>query len=204
MVLSPQNFFETSILAEGSLSEKTLRAWLSAPAVKAMVSAWGLMPPRIWMLTGLYELKNASMCEIHSNEPNASIHASAEAITALTGVPVGGAVEIGNSSSLKVQLQWPKPLVWAAQYQEVDARYIKEPTEEQTSPQPLTFSLYPDRFSKGMLRNADGPALRVEVTLGAPLDDDFEDAASPERHTDELNSWMALFMKHYVEPDEED
>lgn len=165
---SSPKFFVDHILSEHGQCLKVLRTWLSAPTSKALMSKYGLLYPKIWLLTGIYRLENVHVCEVSSKEPVASVNISAEAVAALTGIPVGGSVNLGHSARLKVSVKWPNTLVWAAQYQRVRARYHdgNDSSPEQVLPNRLTMSLYPDIFSKGQLRNTGTAGPTAEIGLG--------------------------------------
>ncbi|KAL2823763.1 hypothetical protein BDW59DRAFT_162930 [Aspergillus cavernicola] len=79
--------------------------------------------PKIWYLTGLYELKDTLSFSGDKRAFGVRGGISAE-LLALLGAPVGASAEAERAKSQMQSVQIKEPLVWAARYQLLDARYL--------------------------------------------------------------------------------
>jgi hypothetical protein len=81
--------------------------------------------PKIWMLTGLYLLKDAKTFTISSKGVKGSGDVEAIQFAKLIEVPVGGTVTVGSGNPLEANFSLKGSYVWAAQYHLLDVRYIR-------------------------------------------------------------------------------
>jgi len=81
--------------------------------------------------------------------PNASIGIDALTVGALSGVPIGGSISIKPNELLHVEFATKQRLVWAAQFQRLDVKYLKLEAGKQEPTLPCTLRLYPDIFGVG-------------------------------------------------------
>lgn len=123
--------------------------------------------PSIWMLTGLYELEDATSLLTEESTISPSVGVGAE-ILALLGVPVGGSIgaEHGRSSSSGSTL--PGVSIWAAQYKLLDLRYVRV-SKDQILP-PLTLPVELRSFtSKGHMMGGDDEAKQEETACAVEI-----------------------------------
>ena len=182
----PEDFFNRYVLQPGGEAEKKLRLWLSASSSEYMLQAKVVRRPRIWMLTGQYLLEDTQMLHIKSRKQQGSIATRALAIGALTGVPVGGSINISPDISCEAKLRTPDKLVWAAQFHKLKTNYVRVRSGE--APRvPRTISIYPNALSIGSAVRGEADestfaqvALSSEVSGTMEETDDAEDSTAYE------------------------
>lgn len=152
-----------------------MSVWCTAAASKYILNKalLGLRHPQLWLLTGFYEFEDACISTLHSQGPSAKLHISAETVLAMSGVPIGGSCEVGQSALLKQEMAMGGVKIWAAQWQKLDAKYIKESSVAGSPALPCQIRLLPDAtYSKGtMLGGEDVESTRVnkvEFVLSQP------------------------------------
>lgn len=100
------------------------------------------------MLTGQYLLEDTQILHVTSSKQQGSFSTGALAIGALTGVPVGGSINISPDISLKAKLHTPEKLVWAAQFHKLKTKYIRVRSGE--APMlPRAISIHPNVLRTG-------------------------------------------------------
>ncbi|KAJ9655818.1 hypothetical protein H2201_008720 [Coniosporium apollinis] len=167
----PKGFLNDHVIKDNPKSQQMLRLWLTAPTLKRIVAKFGLRKPRIWMLTGLYELERTRCYMMKSSETGTSAGISSIAVAAMTGVvPVGGGFDLGSGHKLEKQnIALDEPHVWAAQYRQLEASYLHVKNDKKEPKLPETFALYPDVLSEGVLRKGaedDFNAFTVSLQIG--------------------------------------
>lgn len=162
--ISPSAYLKNVVLAD-KLAREALTIWLSAGSTERMLKFKWAKRPKIWMMTGMYLFDKAKVVTVRSQTLGAEIGISSEIITALTTVPVGGSISSSVSNSAEISMEIPDRKVWAAQYQLLNARYIKSSTKAETDTI-STFTLYPDITSRGLLRSATS-SKKVSAVLEA-------------------------------------
>ena len=111
----------------------------------------GLRKPKIWLLTGFYEFEGASVSLLRHREPGVEFSISAELVAAVSAAPVGGSVEIGGSRFLKQQIEMPEARIWSAQWQKLDAEWIRQ-SANQDAVMSIQVQLLPDKtYSRGVM-----------------------------------------------------
>ena len=78
--------------------------------------------PKIWLLTGIYLLKDATFTG--ERKRTTGIHAgiSSTLLSATGGPPIGPSIDLGHSNDLDSRTPTQGRLVWAAQYRALDYR----------------------------------------------------------------------------------
>jgi hypothetical protein len=116
---SSREFLVERVLTKDSC-KKTLERWLvvANPSLKTRITS-----PKIWYLTGLYEL--ADTVTFSQTRSSFAAHGgiSAELLSTL-GVPIGASAAAESTRSYFQSSQIKEPLVWAARYQLLDAKYL--------------------------------------------------------------------------------
>lgn len=155
-----------------------MQVWLTAPLLDRIVDGHGVIHPKIWMLTGFYELTGTRCYEMRKDEQGASAGARSRAVAELTGVRLGGSLDLGSGFSMIEQgVGLDTPHIWAAQYRRLDVKYLDAKAKQLETKLSKQFRLLPDSTSRGPLRG-EAPK-RAEVKLQ-------EDAEDPD-YDDDLN-----------------
>jgi hypothetical protein len=123
--------------------------------------------PKIWMLTGRYLLKDARSMVIYNHNPVGKIGICSATVAALTGVPIGGSVQLDHNSGIKARMEMPGENVWAARYHLLDTTFVKMKTGDKPS-LPVSIALHPDITSKGTLRKTDDNEVAQVSIMKAP------------------------------------
>ena len=136
------------------------------------------------MLTGQYLLEDTQMLHIKSRKQQGSIATRALAIGALTGVAVGGSINISPDISCEVKLRTPDKLVWAAQFHKLKTNYVRVRSGEALT-MPRAISIYPNALSTGSAVRGEADestftqvALSGEVSGAMEETDDAEDSTA--------------------------
>ncbi|KAI6882670.1 hypothetical protein KC360_g5749 [Hortaea werneckii] len=126
---NPQDFLRRRVL-QHEPARNDLLAWLTA-ADSALVRAKSVFRrPKVWLLTGLYELLDACTYSLQSANPSLSFGVDAELMAALAATPVGMSMEIHGGRTALALTETKGPAIWAARWQRIDARYIRTAEEE--------------------------------------------------------------------------
>ncbi|KAK3703399.1 hypothetical protein LTR37_014505 [Vermiconidia calcicola] len=185
--LVPEAFLNDKILRSKDVVT-ALRNWTdlrNTNYVTRYVEKGRVRTPSIWMLTGLYELEDATSFFTKESTISPSVGVGAE-ISALLGAPVGGSIstEHGQSSSSSSTL--PGLSIWAAQYKLLDIRYVRI-SKDQVLP-PLTLPVeVRNTTSKGQLLGGDGEheqaktACAVEIVLAGATESQSVDPDAYDR-----------------------
>jgi len=78
--------------------------------------------PKVWLLTGLYLLKDATFTGEKKRTAGIQAGISSSALSAIGGPPVGPSIEVEHSKESSSQTPTEGWLVWAAQYRALDYR----------------------------------------------------------------------------------
>ncbi|KAH7228622.1 hypothetical protein B0J15DRAFT_556236 [Fusarium solani] len=127
---SPENYFSTVILKDQQ-ADLWLRSRLS------VFSRWDALRkrmsfrPKIWMLTGIFVIKDAFYYTTKSKEVSTTAKSEIPipeptGIAELLDLKVGLHAQLGSSTMVTAGGQILGERVWAAQWQKVDARVIKD------------------------------------------------------------------------------
>ena len=156
-----EEFLETEVLSQPKAGDK-LKLWLSAGTTEFRSKLKFARRPRIWMLTGLYRFKDASVGISTSRSPHVGGQVSSAAIGAVTGVPIGASGSIGRQKELKAHRTIEGELVWAAQYMCLNVAYMKSKSGGEIVWPNTKERLLPNVTSRGQHK--------AFATLGASLD----------------------------------
>jgi hypothetical protein len=117
-----------------SLDEFLSTLVLDDPRTCALLQRWSalsnsdymlrLFAPRIWMLTGLYEMEDARSFRTVDRTTAAKAQLAAD-LMAFLGIPVGGCSGIERRDKVVQVGTWVGPKVWAAKYQCLDLTYSR-------------------------------------------------------------------------------
>lgn len=156
--------------------------------------------PKIWLLTGIYEIEDATTCVVTRKSSKSGVNATVP-IPEPTGLATlllqpGAKVELGSGTTISSRVQIMGMKVWAAQWQQVEAKFL----------------LAEDWKDKGEIANRlkllDLVSLQVERgtadTKYAEVDLNDEDVASVQGDGELLDEdYWAMFDRE-VERTEED
>ncbi|KAH1790634.1 hypothetical protein KXX35_002777 [Aspergillus fumigatus] len=197
----PEEFLATSVLRNPKAQEK-LKLWLSAARSAYVLNFKFARRPKIWMLSGLYLLEDA--CTMVSRHSSSKISAgvSGSLVGALSSVPVGGFLNLGEGNSWEMTMELTEQHVWAAQYRLLDARFVKVDKRGADSVKlPLSMGLYRDVLSVGTVRGAETDEVELELKnkdqAGGESGQDVEDQDGEELEAYEkrLEEAISVFEK---------
>lgn len=161
-----KEFFQTKILPVEGVKD-TLKTWMSASRSEYVLEALKLKTtPQIWCLTGLIELSAVTAATFTKKTPSAKFGISSALVGALTSVPIGGSICLDRNFDARYDSYDPDKLVWAAQFQLVNAKRVLKTKGSQ--PPPINYlELYPDwTYSSGkVLAGGDGHNMAFEVEM---------------------------------------
>lgn len=129
--------------------------------------------PKIWFLTGLYRLSGARTIVRKSSSTHIDVGLSSAIIGALSGVPIGGSVSLGQGDAWEMAMGMEEEHVWAAQYRLIDAKYIAASSAASRQKEvvvPQAMSLYKDILSVRNRRTASQIARDAEMDVELGLE----------------------------------
>ncbi|PKX96366.1 uncharacterized protein P174DRAFT_501162 [Aspergillus novofumigatus IBT 16806] len=172
----PEEFLVTSVLSNPKAQEK-LKLWLSAARSAYVLNFKFARRPKVWMLTGLYLLEDTRTMVSRQNSSKMSAGVSGWLVGALSSVPVGGSLSLGEGNSWEMTMELTEQHVWAAQYRLLDAHFIKAGRDGVDGVKlPLSMGLYRDVLSVSTVRGEGTD--EVELQLGnekQPHDESVQD-----------------------------
>lgn len=147
--------------------KENLKRWLTVSRTNYVLNKARLKPkPEIWCLTGLFELSDVTAATVVKKNPSVSFGISSALVAALSGVPIGGSIEIGQSFTVTCDNKYPGKGVWAAQYQLINSRPVLRVESDEDPPMNYV-ELYPDyTYAKGRVlgsKDDEGDAFELEV-----------------------------------------
>ncbi|KAG2026249.1 hypothetical protein GB937_001757 [Aspergillus fischeri] len=196
----PEEFLATSVLSNPKAQEK-LKLWLSAARSAYVLNFKFARRPKIWMLTGLYLLEDARTMVSRHNSSKISAGVSGSLVGALSSVPVGGFLSLGEGNSWEMTMELTEQHVWAAQYRLLDARFVKVDKGADSVKLPLSMGLYRDVLSMSTVRGAETDEAELELKnenqAGDESGQDVEDQDSEELEAYEkrLEEAISVFEK---------
>ncbi|GKZ64946.1 hypothetical protein AnigIFM50267_007104 [Aspergillus niger] len=162
----PREFLSEKVLEAGRCRE-TLERWLVLDKFSLKNA---LSRPKIWYLTGLYELEDTMSLIGDTNTIGLRGVVSAELLALLAAAPVGASAEVARAKLQMQSVQVKEPLVWAARYQLLDAKYLYVEDDEPV-PQNLVRLKGSPILSKGGFRGSEKDANCAELSLVEPNPD---------------------------------
>lgn len=180
---SPETFLTTQVLTNPK-ARAALKLWLSSARSDYVMNMRWARRPKIWFLTGLYLLSDARTIVRKSSSSSIDVGLSSAIVGALSGVPVGGSVSLGQGDAWEMSMGMEEEHVWAAQYRLIDAKYLSASSSARRNEDlalPPTMSLYKDILSVRNRRTASQiarDAMDVDVELGLEPFDAMPVAAS--------------------------
>ncbi|MCJ1385653.1 hypothetical protein MMC17_008776 [Xylographa soralifera] len=172
----PEVFFTNQVL-----TDQKARFWLQS---RLSVASWlklrkGLTErsPRIWLLTGLYFMEDASFLDVFDSGSSFGVEGAApipepSGIASLLQLSVGARAKIGSRNVAVASSKVLGKKVWAAQFQLVRAKYV---TEHKWNDASVHILRLVDVFSLETRRVANTKGNAAEVDLADAILDD-EDA----------------------------
>ena len=146
---SPYQFFEDNVLR----SPKTrahLRLWLTVAKSSYLVNKITFQRPKVYCVTGFYELVGARARSNIGNSNSASANVGSGIGTLIGGVPVG--ITIGpfeNGRILECDTYMKGSNIWAARFHQLDVEYLRKKTGGEPPAPPSTISLLSDYSRRG-------------------------------------------------------
>ncbi|RHZ50231.1 hypothetical protein CDV55_100288 [Aspergillus turcosus] len=203
----PEEFLGTSVLSSPKAQEK-LKLWLSAARSAYVLNFKFARRPKIWMLTGLYLLEDARTMVSRHNSSKVSAGVSGSLVGAISSVPVGGFLSLGEGTSWEMTMELTEQHVWAAQYRLLDARFVKVGKGGADSVKlPLSLGLYRDVLSVNTVRGAESDEVGLELKnedhagheSGRDVDDqDSEEVKAYEKRLEEAISVFEKAPSHFL------
>ena len=83
---------------------------------------WPNKRPKIWLLTGIYLLKDATFAKEKKRTAGIQVGVSSTILSAVGAPPIGPSIDLGHSNNSSSQTPTQGWLVWAAQYRAIDYR----------------------------------------------------------------------------------
>lgn len=133
-----------------------------------------IQKPRIYLVTGLYELRDVTAKTDSALSGEFEVGVSDSVITTTTGVPIGGTIgPFGDQSALEANITMEGPAIWAASFKRLDANFMKATTSLHVALSPMTLiRLEEDFTSSGHLRSSsDGVELTEQISWPFDLAD---------------------------------
>ncbi|KAF7164862.1 hypothetical protein CNMCM5623_009289 [Aspergillus felis] len=196
-----EEFLATSVLRNPKAQEK-LKLWLSAARSAYVLNFKFARRPKVWMLTGLYLLEDARTMVSRHSSSKISAGVSSSIVGALSSVPVGGSLSLGEGNSWQMTTELADQHVWAAQYRLLDARFVKVGKGDAANVKlPLSMGLYRDVLSVNTVRGEGTDEAELELKGEEETDDesgqDLEDQDSEElkRYEKRLEEAISVFEK---------
>ncbi|KAK5698288.1 hypothetical protein LTR97_007249 [Elasticomyces elasticus] len=189
MVLEDSNaFFEKMVISQPDTRNRLL-VWLTTAASAYVIKKVALRTPKVWMLTGLYELEQVQAFNVKSSSPGVELGLDPAVLAALAAVPIGGSVSFGNEHTAIQTSSLPGANVWAAQWQRLKVDYVKLRKDESPA-LPLQLVLLPDVSmpSRAVLSDSESELQGVELII--------EDAQGGEDEiSDDDQTYQSAFKK---------
>ncbi|EAW15003.1 uncharacterized protein ACLA_004170 [Aspergillus clavatus NRRL 1] len=203
MILKDPEAFLTNSVLTNSTAQQKLKLWLSASRSDYIMRAKFARRPKIWLLTGLYMLEGTRSMSSRSQSVEVSTEVSGALVGALSSVPVGGSIGVGNGKEWQVGSESVEQHVWAVQYHLLDAHFIKLGKEGlEGLSQPLSMGLHRDILSINTLRGGgrDGVELELKSLKAArekpnEFEVDGHESDSTEEYEKRLEEAIAIFEK---------
>ncbi|GIJ85076.1 hypothetical protein Asppvi_003931 [Aspergillus pseudoviridinutans] len=202
-----EEFLATSVLSNPKAQEK-LKLWLSAARSAYVLNFKFARRPKVWMLTGLYLLEDARAMVSRHNSCKISAGFSAALVGALSSVPVGGSLSLGEGNSWQMTTELADQHVWAAQYRLLDARFVKVGKGDAASAKlPLSMGLYRDVLSVNTARGEGADEAELELKGEEETDDesgqgvedqDSEELKGYEKRLEEAISVFEKAPQHFL------
>ncbi|GFF54957.1 hypothetical protein IFM58399_09956 [Aspergillus lentulus] len=197
----PEEFLIMLVLSNLRAQEK-LRLWLSAARSDYVMKIKFARRPKVWLLTGLYILEDARALAFRGQSAEVLTGVSASIIGALSSVPLGGSLSLGNGRSWEVSMEVAEQHVWAAQYCLLDAHFIKAGRDGVDGIKlPLSMGLYRDFLSVNTVRGAGDDIVELEVKDVRPEDPQLkewvedEDSEELKEYEKRLDEAITAFEK---------
>lgn len=194
---SPETFLTEKVLSNTQAQQK-LKLWLSAANSAYVLNFKFARRPKVWLMTGMYVLEGARTITSREKSSNISAGISSALVGALSGVPVGGSVKLGEGSSWEMAMEVAEPHVWAAQFRLLDARFLKLGKGGVDGVKlPVSMGLYRDVMSVNRARGGEGST--VELGLGdkgegcGDLDGGDQDSLEMEEYEKRLEQAIGVF-----------
>ncbi|GFF93959.1 hypothetical protein IFM60648_10258 [Aspergillus lentulus] len=158
--------------------------------------------PKVWLLMGLYILEDARALAFRGQSAEVLTGVLASIIGALSSVPLGGSLSLGNGRSWEVSMEVVEQHVWAAQYCLLDAYFIKAGRDGVDGIKlPLSMGLYCDFLSVNTVRGAGDDIVELEVKDVRPEDPQLkewvedEDSEELKEYEKRLDEAITAFEK---------
>ena len=149
--------------------------------------------PKIWLLTGIYLLKDAIFTENKKRTAGIQAGVNSTVLSAVGAPPIGPTIDLGHSNDSSLQTPTQGWLVWAAQYHALDYRAGTKASS------PADITLLCNVLSDGVYYNRGPPpywtrGLEVKVTdQSNSLDDGAQSACDDECYQEIAeNLWIPL------------
>ncbi|KAH8749820.1 hypothetical protein BGZ57DRAFT_1010460 [Hyaloscypha finlandica] len=169
-----RDFFQQKVLPAQGVKE-SLKRWLTVSRTNYVLTKARLkLKPEIWCLTGLFELNDVTAATVVKKNPSVSFGISSALVAALSGVPLGGSIEISQNFTITCDNKYPGKGVWAAQYQLINSRPVLRVESDEDPPMNYV-ELYPDyTYAEGrVLGGEDGEDDAFELEVEPVGDEDI-------------------------------
>jgi hypothetical protein len=157
------------------LSERVLRnersrcklgVWLTCTTASLLWRKTTLQKPRIYLVTGLYELAEVTARTTSARTGDFEVGISDTIIATTTGAPIGGTIgPLGDHSILSANVTMRGLAIWAASFKGLDVHFLRTAILDDTGPFSTTFiKLNEDYTSRGHLRgSSDQPTVTEQI-----------------------------------------
>lgn len=200
MRFSPETFLTTSVLSN-PIAQQKLKLWLSAARSDYVLNFKFARRPKIWLITGIYLLEGTRTMVTRDHSANGSVGISPTIIGAISGVPIGGSVGLGQKNSWELSMEVAEKHVWAAQFRLLDAKFVKMGKGGvEDAKLPISMGLYRDLLSVNTVRGTgqDGVELGLEESTNETTEGDTvndQDSQALKEYAKRLEDAIKVFEK---------
>jgi hypothetical protein len=194
---SPETFLTEQVLSK-TIAQQKLKLWLSAANSAYVLNFKFARRPKVWLMTGMYVLEGTRTMISKDKSSKISAGISSALVGILSGVPVGGSVNLGEGSSWEMAMEVAEPHVWAAQFRLLDARFLKMGAGHVDGSRLPVMGLYRDVMSVNTARGEEGRSIEVWLQgegEGEGEDEDDQDSPEMEQYEKRLEQAIGVFEK---------
>ncbi|KAH8647036.1 hypothetical protein BGZ60DRAFT_423995 [Tricladium varicosporioides] len=141
----PETFFLERVVTNDSI-RKILGIWLTTATSMYILKTATLQKPRIYCVTGIYELTDVVAKTNDASSLNLAASVSDTVMGAATGVPIGATIgPFADGKTMEANLTMAGPAIWAARFHRLSVAFLRMSTKGDTTlPPTTTIKLYPD------------------------------------------------------------
>lgn len=121
---SPIKFLDEMLLQQSS-SKETLRRWVTVMNFEYLLKKFSRQRPRIWLLTGLVEMENATVAIADGRSRSGTVGLGTGPLTLPAGFSGRASVSFRSGHKSSQNERYLDARIYAARYQILDINYVK-------------------------------------------------------------------------------